>query len=412
MIVGCFLKGENRSSFESSLEELRALTEAARGTVEFVRYQERDQIHPSTYIGKGKIAEIAEEAEANELDLLVFNDELSPGQVQSIQSQTKLPVIDRTQVILDIFASRARTKEGKIQVELAQLNYMLPRLIGQGEALSRLGGGIGTRGPGETKLETDRRHIHRRMTELKKQLEDVKKRRTIYHDERQKQNLAQFALVGYTNAGKSTLLNQLTEADSHAEDQLFATLDPLTRSVQLPSGYQALLSDTVGFIQDLPTTLVAAFRATLDELTYANVLIHVVDATDERMDEHMKTVEKLLTELQVDHLPTLTVLNKTDQLTDEQAAPFLPREHVLAVSAYDQQDVVRLKEEMERLVKEEMIYYHVQLPAEEGKLYYRLRNETLVEDFEFNEEREVYDVKGYVYSDHALWGQIQQYMQA
>ncbi|WP_427909919.1 GTPase HflX [Salsuginibacillus halophilus] len=409
ILVGCRQKqSEKKADFESSMNELKSLAESAKGSVAAVKYQERDRVHPSTYIGKGKLREIASEAETVEADLLIFNDELSSGQAANIQNMTGFPVIDRTQLILDIFADRAQTKEGKIQVELAQLNYMLPRLTGQGESLSRLGGGIGTRGPGETKLETDRRHIQKRMDDLKKQLEQVKKRREVHREERKRSRRAQFALVGYTNAGKSTILNALTKADAVSEDELFATLDPLTRRVELPSGYQALMSDTVGFIQDLPTSLIASFRSTLEEVLEADVLIHVVDASGEEVDKHLKTVKSHLTQLSAGHLQVITVLNKVDQMQEE---TFIPEGRTLRMNAYDKNDQQQLLHEMEEALKDISVYFSIDVTPDRGDAVAKIRQEAVLDTEMFDEERSVFRLKGYLFADHPLWGLIQEFKQ-
>ncbi len=275
----------------------------------------------ATYIGKGKVQEIVAARQDSEYDVVLFDDELSPSQQRNLEEALKVKVIDRTALILDIFARRAQTREGSLQVELAQHEYLLPRLAGQWSHLERLGGGIGTRGPGETQLETDRRLIRGRISHLKTQIEQVRRHRSLYRRRRAKQGVPVVALVGYTNAGKSTLMNALTGALVPAEDKLFATLDPVTRRCSLPGGGFFLLTDTVGFIQKLPTTLVAAFRATLEELTDADLLLHVVDITHPNAAEQAETVEQTLADLEVADKPRLTVLNKVDALTGEDGVP-------------------------------------------------------------------------------------------
>src|SRR5690606_9949760 len=284
ILVGCQVQTEDDSRFQYSLEELQSLTKTAKGQVVMTITQKRERVHPATYIGKGKVEELVNLEEELEPDVIIFNDELSPSQVRNLSAKFQARVIDRTQLILDIFASRANSKEGKLQVELAQLQYLLPRLIGKGIELSRLGGGIGTRGPGETKLETDRRHIHKRIDDIKNQLSVIVQHRERYRERRKKNNTYQIALVGYTNAGKSTLFNRLTEADSFEENLLFATLDPMTRRMILPGGITTLLTDTVGFIQDLPTSLIAAFRSTLEEVKEADLILH-------RSEEHTSELQ-------------------------------------------------------------------------------------------------------------------------
>ncbi len=270
--------------------------------------------NPATYIGKGKVQEIIDSLPELDYTTVVFDDELTPSQQRNLEKQLDVKVLDRTALILDIFAQHARTKEGRLQVELAQHEYILPRLRGQWSHLERLGGGIGTRGPGETQIETDRRLIRNRISLIKKQIEDVRKQRALHRQQRAKQGIPVVSLVGYTNAGKSTLMRALSGADVLIQDQLFATLDPVTRRIRLPSGGPALLTDTVGFIQKLPTQLVAAFRATLEELEEATLMLHVVDITHPDAEEQALTVEDTLRELGLDDRPRLMVLNKMDRM--------------------------------------------------------------------------------------------------
>jgi GTP-binding protein HflX len=299
---------------QSSLDELAQLTETASAQVVGRTLQRLDRPNPATYIGKGKLEEIAALRQETPYDLVVFDDELSPTQQRNLEGALQAKVIDRTALILDIFAHRAHTREGRLQVELAQHEYLLPRLAGQWSHLERLGGGIGTRGPGESQLETDRRLIRRRIGRLRDQIEEVRRHRQLYRRRRAKQGVSVVALVGYTNAGKSTLMNTLSGAGVLAEDRLFATLDPITRRVGLPGGGHFLMTDTVGFIQKLPTELVAAFRATLEELADADLLLHVVDITHPNAAEQAETVEETLADLEVDTKPRLTLLNKVDLL--------------------------------------------------------------------------------------------------
>src|SRR5690625_4882133 len=284
---------QKAEQFQSSLEELISLSKTAGGSVKEIVTQNRQSIHPATYIGRGKVEEIKSLIDEHNIELVISNDELSPGQLRNLGELLDIPIIDRNQLILDIFAQRAKTKEGQLQVELAQLEYTLPRLYGLGVVLSRLGGGIGTRGPGETKLETDQRHIRRRIDDIKRQLQTVVKQREQYRKRRRLNEVFQIAIVGYTNAGKSTIFNQLTHSDTFEENLLFATLDPLTRQCQLPSGFQTLMTDTVGFLQQLPTTLIAAFRSTLEEVTEADFILHVVDSSHPDNVHHQDTVLKL-----------------------------------------------------------------------------------------------------------------------
>jgi GTP-binding protein HflX len=306
---------------QSSLEELAQLAETAHAQVVGRTLQRLERPNPASYIGKGKVEELVSLKQELPYDVVIFDDELSPSQQRNLEDALKVKVIDRTALILDIFAGRARTREGRLQVELAQHEYLMPRLAGQWSHLERLGAGIGTRGPGESQLETDRRLIRTRIARLHDQIEQVRRHRQLYRRRRAKAGVPVVALVGYTNAGKSTLMNTLAGADVLAEDRLFATLDPVTRQVKLPGGGHFLLTDTVGFIQKLPTQLVAAFRATLEELADADLLLHVVDITHPNAADQAETVEQTLGELGVDQKPRLTLLNKVDLLEREDGTP-------------------------------------------------------------------------------------------
>ncbi len=407
ILVGCQTNGVEESRFQYSMEELAALTETAQGDVLVSLVQKRDRVHPATYIGKGKVEELNALVEELEADIVIFNDELSPSQKRNLASNINARIIDRTQLILDIFAQRARSKEGKLQVELAQLQYILPRLAGQGTALSRLGAGIGTRGPGETKLESDRRHIRRRIDDIKTQLSVIVQHRERYRERRKKNKTFQVAIVGYTNAGKSTLFNRLSEADSYEENQLFATLDPMTRKLILPSGFLALITDTVGFIQDLPTTLIAAFRSTLEEVKEADLLLHVVDMSNPDYFQHEKTVKKLLDDLKVEDIPQITVYNKKDI----QHPDFVPTADTPTafISAFDERDRHALKEQMENAIMKMMEPYEVQIPSTEGKLLSQLKNETILRALVFDEKGQFYRCKGYSLKDHQITGQLQNF---
>jgi GTP-binding protein HflX len=299
---------------EASLAELEELARSAGAEVLATVSQKRSSFDRATLIGSGRLAEIKEFADANEANLLIFDHELTAGQIRNIGDAVGVDVIDRTMLILDIFAQRARTKEGRLQVELAQQRYRLPRLGGQGRSLSRLGGGIGTRGPGETKLESDRRHIRRRIQTLEDQLAELEKRRARRHERRRKDGVTTVAIVGYTNVGKSTLLNALTDAGALAEDKLFATLDPTARSLSLPDGRSVMLVDTVGLVRRLPHHLVKAFHSTLEEAAFADLLLNVCDAAAPDVHEQLDVTRQLLEQLGVTDTPMLTVLNKCDLL--------------------------------------------------------------------------------------------------
>ena len=406
ILVGCQTK-EGDLPFHYSMDELASLTNTANGEVLTTLTQKRERVSPATYIGKGKVEELKTLVDEMEAKLVIFNDELSPSQVRNIAREVDARILDRTQLILDIFAQRARSKEGKLQVELAQLQYLLPRLSGQGTQLSRLGAGIGTRGPGETKLEADRRHIRDRIHDIKSQLSVVVQHRERYRERRKKNHVFQVAIVGYTNAGKSTLFNRLTEATSYEENQLFATLDPMTKKCILPSGFTVLITDTVGFIQDLPTSLIAAFRSTLEELKEADLLLHVVDTSNPDYFQHEQTVNQLLEELETSHIQQLTVYNKKDI----QHPDFVPstKNDSIQISTLVDNDREQLKQLMETKVIGVMKDYHVDVPSTEGKLLSQLKNETILRELAFHEEKQLYVCKGYTLADHPIYGQLQKY---
>jgi len=321
-VIVAGVRRDHALGFDESMDELRRLAESAGLNVVGRMTQTMRSPSPSTYVGKGKVIEIADAAKENGAQAVLFNNELKPGQQRALEEGTLIKIVDRTQLILDIFAQRARTSEGKLQVELAQLEYMLPRLTGKGSAMTKLGGGVGTRGPGEQELEVDRRRIRRRIQTLKTAINEVSRTRTLQRSARQSVPVPIVSLVGYTNAGKSTLMNTLSKSKIRTEDRLFSTLDPTTRRMRLTraGGQEILLTDTVGFIRDLPHGLVASFRATLEEVTEADLLLHVVDASSESHDAQMQTVRDVLEELKSADKPTLLVFNKADRLDPEALA--------------------------------------------------------------------------------------------
>lgn len=340
---------------EQSLDELEELAKTAGAVTVGRVIQNREQIHPGTYIGTGKIAEVQQLAYEVEATGIICDDELSPAQLKNLEEELDLKVMDRTLIILDIFASRASTSEGKIQVELAQLKYRQARLVGLGSSLSRLGGGIGTRGPGEKKLEMDRRLIKSRIAQLNRELEEVKRHREVARSRRSRQSTAVIAIVGYTNAGKSTLLNTLTGAQVLEEDKLFATLDPTTRILELPSGQEILLTDTVGFIRKLPHHLIDAFRSTLEEAKYADIILHVVDASSPQMDQQMYVVYETLKNLGVTDKKIVTLFNKQDKMTENQSHRDLKAEKTIRISAKWGEGLGEVKQILEDLLNEKNV---------------------------------------------------------
>ena len=359
---------EPQFSAEESLDELRDLAISAGADVVGETVQHRDRPDPATLIGRGKLGEIAGAAAGLSADLLLFDHDLTASQQRNIEEAAHARVIDRTQLILDIFATHARTREGQLQVELAQLEYMLPRLSGRGIEMSQLGGGIGTRGPGETQLETDRRKIHRRIRHLKQQIENVRRIRTQQRQRRESVPVATVALVGYTNAGKSTLFNVLTRASVLESPRMFATLDPTLRSITLPSKRKALLSDTVGFIRNLPHTLVSSFRATLEEVQRAALILHVSDASSPLSAEQDAQVERVLKELEAANRPTLHVKNKIDLLPPRQRDSLLDDGHTVHVSAAKGIGLSTLLDRVDQLLSENATSrLRLRIPQKEGK---------------------------------------------
>lgn len=375
---------------EESLEELERLAETAGALTVARVLQKKDKPDNAFFLGKGKIDEIAMEAQNLEADLLIIDDEISPSQQRNLEMATGLKVIDRTALILDIFAQRARSSAGKLQVELAQLRYNLPRIGGQGLVLSRLGGGIGTRGPGETKLEMDRRRIRGRIHDLEEQLDKLQKQRKVQRSQRKENRLPMAALVGYTNAGKSTLLNALSDADVLAEDKLFATLDPTTRLVDITDKQQILLTDTVGFIQKLPHTLVKAFQATLEETIESDLLIHVVDASNENYELQIKAVMEVLREIGAQDKPSLFVFNKADCLPHEDTGfdklRMLQGREGVFISAKSQQGLTELKDKINEFFSESRLELKLCIPYAEGAVVTRLHEVADIHSTDYDEK--------------------------
>lgn len=359
---------------EDSLAELAELVKTAGASVAGTLIQKRELIHPGTYVGTGKVAEIAELLEHTGATGIVCDDELSPAQLKNLETMLNTKVMDRALIILDIFAARATTSEGKIQVELAQLKYRLSRLTGLGRSMSRLGGGIGTRGPGEKKLEIDRRLINDRIAQLNRELKEVVKHREIARAKRERNAVPVVAIVGYTNAGKSTLLNHLTDAEVLEEDKLFATLDPTTRMLELEGHQQVLLTDTVGFIRKLPHHLIEAFKSTLEEAKYADYIIHVVDASNPQRDKQMYIVYETLDHLGVKNKKILTLFNKIDIRTDDDPLQDFRADHVLQISATENAGLDAVKDVLQEMLREDKIYIERVIPYAQAGVLQLVRN--------------------------------------
>lgn len=369
---------------ETSIDELEELAHTAGAQVLGKIIQKRERPENATFVGVGKLTEIIAFCQNFEIDLLIFDSELTPSQQRNLEKITGVRVIDRTMLILDIFAARARTSEGKLQVELAQLKYSLPRLAGQGTSLSRLGGGIGTRGPGETKLESDKRHIRRRIQKLEDELKELEKRRTILRKRRTKDGIQTVAIVGYTNAGKSTLMNALTNAGVLAENKLFATLDPTSRALTLPDGRTVMLVDTVGLIRRLPHKLVEAFKSTLEEAAEATVILNVCDASDENANEHLEVTKNLLNELGCAGKPIVSVMNKCDKVGDIYSMPTFGR--TVMISALKQRGFDELLEAILKELPPSRKKAELLIPFKDGAIAARIRNEGVVEEEEYRPE--------------------------
>lgn len=388
--------GRNDSlwTVDDSLEELKQLADTAGATVIKKFIQKRPKPDPAFFIGRGKVQELALYAQQENIDLCIFDDELSPAQQRNIESVMGIRILDRTALILDIFAQRARTNEGKLQVELAQLQYTLPRIMGKGLMLSRLGGGIGTRGPGETKLEVDRRRIRDRIAFIKDQIEKVKAVRSLHRSKRKKNNVFEVSLVGYTNAGKSTLLNTLTNSDIYAKDQLFATLDPTTRQLTLPNKQEIIITDTVGFIQRLPHQLIAAFRSTLEVVTEADLLVHVIDVSHELFKEQAAAVHEVLKEIGAETKPVITVYNKIDKLPpDSKLADRLAlEEDTVCISAAKKLNLESLQQMIESHLKSKAVEVTLCIPYAETAKAAQLHETANVLEQEYTENGAVMKV--------------------
>lgn len=366
-----------------SLDELEELAHTAGAEVIGRMSQKRDKPDGATFIGSGRLEELHEFCKSNEAQLVIFDSELSPSQQRNIEKELDVRVIDRTTLILDIFAARARSGEGKLQVELAQLRYALPRLGGKGTQLSRLGGGIGTRGPGETKLETDKRHIRRRVKSLEDELDALEKRRSLARARREKDGVETVAIVGYTNAGKSTLMNALTDAGVLAEDKLFATLDPTSRALTLPDGRKIMLIDTVGFIRRLPHNLVEAFKSTLEEAVSAKVILNLCDASDSECAEHLAVTNDLLHELGCENKPIVPVFNKCDLL--DGVIPFAYEQNSVFISAKDSKGLEKLLERISKELPPSRARANMLIPYADGGAAAELRKDGVVNCEEYRE---------------------------
>lgn len=394
VLIGVHAQNYNQFNFDSTMEELEALSLTCQLNVKGQVTQNREQIDHKYYVGKGKIDEIKAFIEFHDIDVAVTNDELTTAQSKTLNDNLGIKIIDRTQLILEIFALRASSREGKLQVELAQLDYLLPRLQGHGKSLSRLGGGIGTRGPGETKLEMDRRNIRTRMNEIKHQLKTVVEHRERYRNKREQNQVFQIALVGYTNAGKSSWFNVLSGEETFEKDLLFATLDPKTRQIQINEGFNLIISDTVGFIQKLPTTLIAAFKSTLEEAKGADLLLHVVDASHPEYRSQYDTVNQLINDLDMNQIPQAVIFNKKDQCSVSDDKP-LSASPSIFVSSRNEEDKSKVKAFLIDQVKSTLSFYEEIVPSTNADRLYFLKQHTLIEEMNFDAENETYVITGY-----------------
>ena len=393
----------DQTATDETIEELEALLETAGGFCTGKILQHRHTPDPHSFIGEGKALEVKMLAEATEANMIVFDNELSPGNIRALEDITGVTVLDRSALILDIFAQRAKTKEGRLQVELAQYQYLLPRLSGMGKSLSRQGGGIGTRGPGETKLESDRRHIRERIDRLKRELEQVRQVRSVQRERRMKNSVPVVAIVGYTNAGKSTLLNKLTGAGIPANNRLFDTLDTTSRQLTVSDNLDVVLTDTVGFIAKLPHHLVDAFRATLEELEYADLLLHVIDAADENREEHIAVVDKLITQLAKPGTKVLQCYNKAD-LVEKTDIPI--GEDVVTISAATGAGMEELLKAIEKALGQARHHVMVRLPYSMGGMVDTLHNNAQVKSVEYTAE----GIEIETIMDDILYGRLKEYV--
>ncbi len=400
LLIGVSIFGQEFT--ESSLDELSELAKTAGAETVGRIIQNRDQVHPGTYVGKGKIGEIKDLLWETEATGIICDDELTPVQMKNLQDELDVKVMDRTLLILDIFAAHASTSEGKVQVELAQLKYRQTRLTGFGTALSRLGGGIGTRGPGEKKLEMDRRLIKSRIAQLNRELREVKRHREVTRGHRKKSRIPVVSIVGYTNAGKSTLLNRLTGAEVLAKDKLFATLDPTTRGLKLPGGQEILLTDTVGFIKKIPHHLVEAFRSTLEEAKYADLILHVADCSNLQVDEQMFTVYETLKSLEVGNKPIITVFNKQDRIDKQQIVRDFHADYTVKISAKTGEGIFELLETIEAVLREQKIAIECLYEYKDTAKIQLIRRYGELEEEEYREDGIF--VRAYVPAD--IWDKV------